>query len=72
MEFPEADEFPDRRYKDFIYDERSWWNTYDVEAHFSKFEIMKILIWNFNWFFKPTLFHFAHKPNDPCSFDLNI
>ena len=44
MEFPEADEFPDRRYKDFIYDERSWWNTYDVEAHFSKFEIMKIMI----------------------------
>ena len=51
MEFPEADEFPDRRYKDFIYDERSWWNTYDVEAHFSKFEIMKIFDFENNFDF---------------------
>merc|ERR1719421_2699975 len=32
MEFPEADA---AGYKEFIYDEQSWWNTYDVEAHFN-------------------------------------
>ena len=48
MEFPEADA---AGYKDFIYDERSWWNTYDVEAHFSKFEIMKIFDFENNFDF---------------------